>query len=103
MSLAVWVIVPISVAALNIVATVMLIRSNFETTFQKLAQGFLIWAIPVIGAILIIAVLTNTRNVSRSRTADAGLSTNVMSGADADPGLHSSNVSPWGGDAGHSG
>ena len=81
----------------------MLFRSDFESTFQKMAQGLMMWAIPVVGAILIISILTNARNVDKARSGDSGLTTNMVPGADADPGLHSSNVSPWGGDGGHSG
>lgn len=49
-------------AILNVVATTMLTRSEFESRFQKLAQFILIW-VPLVGAVLVIAVLSqlNTR------------------------------------------
>jgi hypothetical protein len=44
------------VVILNLVATVMLARSDFESRFQKVAQMILIWAIPFVGSILVLAV-----------------------------------------------
>jgi hypothetical protein len=46
---------------LSLVATKMLIRSDFESRFQKSVQMILIWVIPFIGAILVIAVLSQSR------------------------------------------
>src|SRR5271166_6427070 len=45
------------VATLDVVATVMLLRSDFESRFQKRAQLLLVWALPIIGSITVIAVL----------------------------------------------
>jgi hypothetical protein len=39
----------------------MLIRSDFESRFQKSAQMILIWVIPFVGAILVIAVLSQSK------------------------------------------
>jgi hypothetical protein len=41
---------------LNLVATVMLARSDFETPLQKVLQFVLIWVVPFIGSIMVIAV-----------------------------------------------
>ena len=41
---------------LNLVATVMLARSDFETPLQKVLQIVLIWVVPFIGSIMVIAV-----------------------------------------------
>jgi hypothetical protein len=47
-------------AILNVVATTMLTRSNFESRFQKSAQMIFIWLVPFVGAILVIAVLSQS-------------------------------------------
>jgi hypothetical protein len=54
-------------AILNAVATTMLIRSDFETHFQKSAQMVFIWAVPFIGAILVIAILSQFNVHLKSR------------------------------------
>ena len=55
------------VATLNGVATLMLVRSDFETPRQKLIQLMLIWLLPCIGSIMVIAVL---RGAPADRPAD---------------------------------
>jgi hypothetical protein len=42
---------------LNLVATVALVRSDSESPRQKAVQLVLIWAVPVVGAIVVIAAL----------------------------------------------
>ncbi len=48
----------------------MLLRSDFESLFQKVAQLLLVWALPVIGSISVIAVL---KGASGSRGLDSTL------------------------------
>jgi hypothetical protein len=91
-------------AVLNVVATAMLVRSDFESRFQKTAQVFLIWVFPVVGAILVIAVLTNTRKLHRPQPSDGGSGASLFPGSDGDLNVRGVNDgSPWGGDGGHSG
>jgi hypothetical protein len=60
---------------LNVVATLMLARSDFETLKQKLLQLTIVWLLPCIGSIVIIAV---------SSRASAERETYVASGSSAD-------------------
>src|SRR5450432_1526473 len=45
------------VGLLNVIATVMLVRSDFETPLQKVLQLVLVWIVPFVGSIIVIAVL----------------------------------------------
>jgi len=77
-------------AILNVVATSMLLRSDFESRFQKAAQMVLIWVVPVVGAILVMAVLRNSTTVWKPPPS-----------SDGDLNRHSGNQSdPWGGSGG---
>jgi hypothetical protein len=99
----------------------MLIRSDFESRFQKSAQMILIWVIPFVGAILVIAVLSQStvrlmrplngseavtlgcREWAPSRTAKAVTTvigeTVVMVGTAEMAGM-GANEQNWGGEAG---
>jgi uncharacterized membrane protein YgcG len=57
------------VVLLNLVATVMLARSDFETSLQKALQLALIWIVPCVGSIIVIAVLRGARSDHRPRFA----------------------------------
>lgn len=46
---------------LNLVATVCVFRSDFLSPMQKAAQLLLVWLVPFVGAILVIAILSNSR------------------------------------------
>jgi hypothetical protein len=61
-------------AVLSLVATKMLIHSDFESRFQKSAQMILIWVLPFVGAILVIAVLSqsNSRLTHPRNSSDGG-------------------------------
>jgi hypothetical protein len=60
-------------AVLSLVATKMLIRSDFESRFQKSAQMILIWVLPFVGAILVIAVLSQSKaGLTRSLNSSDG-------------------------------
>jgi hypothetical protein len=87
---------------LNIIATTMLVRSGFETKGQKIAQISLIWLVPLIGAIVIIAVLANSSAVDRPPAAASDASgASLYPGSDGDLNRYGSeNASAWG-EGGH--
>jgi len=58
------------VVALDLVATVRLIRSNAYSANQKIAQCFLVWAFPLLGAIVVLSVLNPPREPERNRQSD---------------------------------
>ncbi len=49
------------VVVLNLVATICLIRSDVYSTSQKTSQLLVVWALPFVGAILVLAVLAHDR------------------------------------------
>jgi uncharacterized membrane protein YgcG len=57
------------VVLLNLVATVMLARSDFETPLQKALQLALVWIVPCVGSIIVIAVLRGARSDHKHRFA----------------------------------
>jgi hypothetical protein len=97
---------------LNLVATVMLVRSDFETPLQKVLQIALIWVVPFVGSIIVIAVLKGAY-FDRKPHPDSGASdSGWMPGSDValgrDTGHHGSygehsGFDGHGGDAGHGG
>jgi Phospholipase_D-nuclease N-terminal len=48
-------------AVLNVVATVYVLRSDFTSPSQKVAQLLLTWFVPFVGSVLVISILANTR------------------------------------------
>jgi uncharacterized membrane protein YgcG len=50
------------VVLLNLVATVMIARSDFETPLQKTLQLVFTWVVPFIGSIVVIMVLRSARS-----------------------------------------
>ena len=57
---------------LNLIATIQLLRSDFETRLQKAAQFSLIWLLPIVGAIIVIAVRAPSLHATRpDRSSDA--------------------------------
>jgi hypothetical protein len=50
-----------SVVLLNLVATVMLVRSDFLTPSQKMLQLVFVWVVPFVGSILAIAIIWGAR------------------------------------------
>jgi hypothetical protein len=81
---------------LNLVATVMVVRSDFETPLQKALQLIFAWVVPFIGSIIVIAVRRSLRSDTKSRFA---------SGSSGDTWLPGSGPESdgYGGDAGHGG
>jgi hypothetical protein len=55
------VVVGATVVLLNLVATVMLVRSDFLTPSQKLLQLLFVWVVPFVGSILAIAIIWGAR------------------------------------------
>ena len=95
------------VVLLNLVATVLIVRSDFETPLQKVLQLIFVWLIPLVGSTIVIAVLKAGRSDRKPRF-DSGASGDVwMPGmgpeSEGGRGHHGegSGYSGHGGDAGH--
>jgi hypothetical protein len=58
------------VVALDLAATMRLMRSDVYSAKQKVAQCFLVWAFPLLGAILVLSVLSPPRAPERNRQSD---------------------------------
>jgi hypothetical protein len=58
------------VVALDLVATMRLLRSDAYSVKQKVAQCFLVWAIPLLGAVVVLSVLNPPREPERNRQSD---------------------------------
>jgi hypothetical protein len=58
------------VVALNLVATVRLMRSEVYSAKQKAVQVVLIWFIPLVGAMVVLGVLNPPREPQRNRPSD---------------------------------
>jgi hypothetical protein len=57
------ILLPVALSAallLNIVATIFLSRSDYLSLTQKAAQAALIWVLPLVGSIVVIAVLRHS-------------------------------------------
>jgi hypothetical protein len=50
------------VVILNLVATVLIARSDFEARLQKVLQLVFAWVVPVVGSTIVIGVLLGTRS-----------------------------------------
>jgi hypothetical protein len=69
------------VLLLDVVATVMVVRSDFESPLQKLAQLVLVWLIPCIGSIFVIAVQKGAHShVRRGFVYDSSSTTTWLPG-----------------------
>jgi hypothetical protein len=58
------------VVALDLVATGRLMRSDAYSSKQKAAQCFLVWALPLLGAIVVLSVLNPPREPEINRQPD---------------------------------
>ena len=58
------------VAALDLVATMRLMRSDAYSSKQKAAQCFLVWAFPLLGAIVVLSVLSPPREPESNSQSD---------------------------------
>jgi len=106
MTTAVASVVLVLVVLLNVVATVMLARSDFETPQQKALQLALVWIVPCVGSIIVIAVLRGARSDHKPGFASDSTANPGLPGADSMAGNfggHHGGHSAGGGDAGHGG
>jgi hypothetical protein len=62
-----------SAILLNIVATVLLVRSDVPTSPQKALQLLSVWTVPLLGSILVIAPLKETQAVGKRRDGTDGM------------------------------
>lgn len=100
------------VVLLNFAATVMLVRSDFDTQIQKALQLVFVWAVPIVGSIFVIAVLKFVGSDRKHRFGSGspddpgflGIGTG-SEGCSHQHGGHgdSSGDAGHGGDSGHSG
>jgi hypothetical protein len=94
------------VVLLNLVATAFIARSEFETPLQKTFQLIFAWAVPLIGSIIIIAVLKATRPEREHRFDSGSLGKSWLPGigpeSESAHGHHGGH-GEGSGDAGHSG
>ena len=98
-------------AILNVVATSMLARSDFESRFQKSAQMILTWLVPFVGAILVIAVLSQSNAYLKPFTNSDANANSVSGIGGPESSRDSDHQSHWGdsgygghgGDGGHGG
>jgi uncharacterized membrane protein YgcG len=91
---------------LNLVATAMLVRSDFETPLQKVLQLVFAWAVPFVGSIVVIAVLRSARSDPKPRFASTSSGDAWLPGSGPESegfGGHHSGHGEGGGDAGHGG
>jgi hypothetical protein len=105
---AVLVVVAVGTAGLlNVVATVMLVRSDFESAAQKWARMAIIWGIPLVGAILAIAVSRQSLAGIKPRRSGGndvgGGMAGMDSGSSREAGHHSGHWSDGGGHGGDGG
>ena len=54
------IVVALVAASLDVVATVCLVRTTQLTRFQKVAQGLIVWLVPVIGALVALHLLVES-------------------------------------------
>src|ERR1700674_5285751 len=97
---------------LNLVATVKLVRSDFETPLQRVLQIVFIWAIPFIGSTIVIAVLKGAYSDRKPRSDSGSSGDGLLAGSDVALGRDTSHHGSYGehsgfdghgGDAGHGG
>ena len=100
------------VVLLNVVATVLIVRSDFETQLQKVLQLIFVWLIPLVGSTIVIAVLKGARSDRKPRVDSVASGDVWMPGmgpeSEGGRGHHGghgegSGYSGHGGDAGHGG
>jgi hypothetical protein len=95
-----------SIVLLNLVATAFIVRSEFGTPLQKAVQLIFVWAVPLVGSIIIIAVLKVTRPERERRFDSGSLGNSWLPGigpeSETAHGHHGSHGEA-GGDAGHGG
>ena len=58
-----------SAVLLDVIATILLVRSRVATPLQKALQLMFTWAVPFVGSIIVIAILKETNSTPRARLA----------------------------------
>jgi hypothetical protein len=54
---------------LDVIATILLVRSRVATPLQKALQLMFTWAVPFVGSIIVIVILKETNSTPRARLA----------------------------------
>jgi hypothetical protein len=93
------------VVLLNVVATVLIARSDFETPLQKVLQLVFAWVVPCVGSIIVIAFLNDAgfkpKRRFESASSDKVWLPGIGPGSEGTSGHHGSHGE--GSDAGHGG
>jgi hypothetical protein len=95
-----------SVVLLNLVATAFIVRSEFGTQLQKAVQLIFAWVVPLVGSIIVIAVLKVTRPERERRLDSGSLGNSWLPGIGPESETahgHHGGHGEAGGDAGHGG
>jgi hypothetical protein len=95
-----------SVVLLNLVATAFIVRSEFGTPLQKAVQLIFAWVVPLVGSIIVIAVLKVTRPERERRLDSGSLGNSWLPGIGPESETahgHHGGHGEAGGDAGHGG
>jgi hypothetical protein len=69
---------------LNLIATIQLLRPDFETRLQKAAQFSLIWLLPIVGAIIVMAVRAQSLHATRPDRSSDATGVSLYPGSDGD-------------------
>jgi hypothetical protein len=91
------------VVLLNVVATTFIVRSEFGTPLQKAAQLIFTWAVPLVGSIIVIAVLKATRPERERRFDSGSLGNSWLPGIGPESETAHGHHGEASGDAGHGG
>ena len=59
-------LVSLGLAVLNVFSTLSVVRSPLSSTGQKVAQIFLVWLLPLLGALLVLIIRTRENLVGRA-------------------------------------
>lgn len=94
----------LAVLLLDVIATVLLVRSTVATPRQKALQLVFIWAIPFLGSIVVIAILRETISTPRGRlSSGSGDQWFPGFGPESEPHRGHHGEHSGGGDVGHGG
>jgi hypothetical protein len=106
MSIAIVSVVLGSMVLLNIAATALLARSDVATPLQKTAQVIFIWVVPLIGSIIVIALLKETNSFGKVPEGPDAMGRTCLPGIGLESGdssgIHHGHEA-GGGDVGHGG
>lgn len=74
-----------STVLLDVIATILLVRSPVATPLQKVLQLMFTWAVPVVGSIIVIAILKETVSTPRARLAPGSSGDEGLPGIGPEP------------------